>query len=65
MASVPFSWMWKDPAEIADQLIGMRGRMAGEEQRLKEQDWRRKAGEIRKHTKLAKAGAFKDKPYGR
>lgn len=65
MASVPFSWMWKDPALITDQLIGMRERMALEEKRLKEQDRRRKAMNIRKLTKLAKAGAFKDKPYER
>jgi hypothetical protein len=63
MASVPFSWMWKDPALITDQLIGMRERMAIEEKRLKELDRRRKARKIRKLTKLAKAGAFKDKPY--
>lgn len=60
MASLPFSWMWKDPAEIADQLIGMRERMAVEEKRLKEQDRLRKARKIRKLTKLAKAGALKD-----
>jgi hypothetical protein len=65
MASVPFSWMWKDPALITDQLIGMRERMAAEEKRIKEQDRRRKARKIRKLTKLAKAGAFKDKPYER
>ena len=52
--------MWKDPEEIADQLIGMRERMATEEKRLKEQDRRRKARKIRKLTKLAKAGALKD-----
>lgn len=51
--------MWKDPALIADQLIGMRERMAIEEKRLKEQDRRRKARKIRKLLKLAKAGAFK------
>lgn len=65
MAAVPFSWMWKDPALIADQLIGMRERMAAEEKRLKERDRRRKARKIRKLTRLAMAGAFKDKPDGR
>lgn len=65
MAALPFSWMWKDPARITDQIIGMRERMAAEEKRLKEQDRRRKARKIRQLTKLAKAGAFKDKPYGR
>ena len=59
MASVPFSWMWKDPALITDQLIGMRERMAIEEKRLNDQDRRRKARKIRKLVKLAKAGAFK------
>lgn len=61
MASVPFSWMWKDPALITDQLIGMRERMALEEKRLKDQDRRRKARKIRKLVKLAKAGKLKEK----
>ena len=65
MAALPFSWMWKDPALITDQISGMRERMAAEEKRLKEQDRRRKARKIRQLTKLAKAVAFKDKPYGR
>jgi hypothetical protein len=65
MAAVPFSWMWKDPALIADQLMGMRARMAVEEKRLKAQERRRKARKIRQLTKLAKAGAFKDKAHGR
>lgn len=59
MASVPFSWMYKDPALITDQLIGMHERMAVEEQQLKAQARRNKARKIRKLTKLAKAGAFK------
>lgn len=59
MASVPFSWMYKDPALITDQLIGMHERMAVEEQRLKAQARRNNARKIRKLTKLAKAGAFK------
>lgn len=61
MASVPFSWMWKDPALITDQLIGMRDRMAKAEAEIKEKDRRRKARRIRKLTKLAKAGALKGK----
>ena len=64
MASVPFSWMWKDPALITDQLIGMRERMALEEKRLKDQDRRRKARKIRKLVKLAKAGKLKEKSHG-
>ena len=65
MAAVPFSWMYKDPALITDQLICMHERMAAEELRLKEQARRNKARKIRRLTKLAKAGAFKEKPYGR
>lgn len=55
MASVPFSWMWKDPALITDQLIGMRERMAAEELRIKDQARRKKQRHIRKLVKLAKA----------
>jgi hypothetical protein len=65
MASVPFSWMWKDPALTIDQLRSMSSRMAAEEQRLKEQDRRRKARRIRKLTKLAKAGMLKGNGNGR
>ncbi|MER2537653.1 MAG: hypothetical protein ABTQ26_00275 [Azonexus sp.] len=65
MASVPFSWMWKDPALIADQLIGMRERMAIEEQRIKEQVRRKKQRHIRKLVKLAKAGQLKGEGYVR
>ena len=59
MASVPFSWMYKDPALITDQIIGMRERMAKAEKEIKEQDRRRKARKIRKLVKLAKAGKLK------
>ncbi|MBS1143379.1 MAG: hypothetical protein H6R14_785 [Proteobacteria bacterium] len=59
MATVPFSWMWKDPAETIDQIRTLRADMAKEEKRLKEQDVRRKARRIRKLTRLAKAGKLK------
>lgn len=65
MASVPFSWMWKDPALITDQLIGMHERMAVEENRFKEQARRRKARKIRQLTKLAKTGELKGTPHER
>lgn len=65
MASVPFSWMWKYPALITDQLIGMRDRMAKAEAEIKENDRRRKARRIRKLTKLAKAGMLKGTGNGR
>jgi len=59
MTCVPFGWMYQDPALIIDRLRGMRARMAAEEERLREQDRRRKARRIRRLTKLAKAGALK------
>lgn len=59
MSALPFSWMWKDPAETIDQIRAMHERMQAEEKRLKEQDRRRKARRIRKLTKLAKAGKLK------
>jgi len=65
MAYVPFSWMWKDPALITDQLIGMRDRMAKAEAEIKEKDRRRKARRIRELTKLAKAGMLKGTGNGR
>ncbi len=65
MASVPFSWMWSDPALITDRLIGMRERMAQEERRLKEQERRRKARKIRSLVRLAKAGRLKGEGHER
>lgn len=59
MTGVPFSWMYRDPAEVVDRLRSMRVRMAVEEQRLREQARRRKARRIRKLTKAAKAGLLK------
>lgn len=65
MSSVPFSWMYRDPALITDRLIDMRARMADEEQRLKEQLRRKKARHIRKLTRLAKAGKLKGNGNGK
>lgn len=59
MAAVPFSWMWKDPAETVDRIRMMRVQMDREEKRLNEQETRRKSRRIRKLTKLAKAGKLK------
>lgn len=59
MSTVPFSWMYQDPALITDRLRDMRLRMDAEELRLREQDRRRKARRIRKLTKLAMAGKLK------
>lgn len=65
MAWLPFSWMWKDPAETIDQMRGLRARMDIEEKRIKEQDRRRKARRIRMLTKLAKAGKLKGQHDGK
>lgn len=59
------SWMYQDPAEIGDRLIGLRERLAVAEKEQKERDRRRKARKIRKLVKLAKAGMLKEKPHGR
>lgn len=59
MTSVPFGWMYQDPALIIDRLRSLRVRMEAEEKRLREQDRRRKARRIRKLTKLAMAGKLK------
>ncbi|MGL6245689.1 hypothetical protein [Pseudomonas sp.] len=65
MTSVPFGWMYEDPALIIDRLRSMRAGMAAEEQRLREQDRRRKARRIRQLTKLAVAGKLKGVGNGR
>jgi hypothetical protein len=65
MSSVPFSWMWRDPAEVLDRLRPMRARMAVAEKELKERERRRKARRIRKLVKLAKARMLKGQSNGR
>lgn len=59
MASVPFSWMWQDPALVADDIRSLRQGVAAEEKRLAEQERRRKARRIRKLVRMAKAGKLK------
>jgi len=59
MTSVPFGWMYQDPALIVDRLRSLRARMEAEEKRLLERDRRRKARKIRRPTKLALAGKLK------
>lgn len=65
MTAVPFSWMYKDPAEIMDRLRAMHSQMETEEKRLREQDRRRKARRIRKLTKLAISGKAKGESNAR
>lgn len=57
--TLPFSWMWKDPALTIDQIRNLRARMDAEEKRLKDVERKRKARRIRQLTRLAKAGALK------
>lgn len=64
MSSVPFGWMYQDPALIIDRLRDMRVRMEAEELRLRDQDRRRKARRIRKLTRLAIAGKLKGVGHG-
>ena len=59
MASVPFSWMWQDPALVVDDIRSLRQGVADEEKRLAEQERRRKARRIRKLVRMAKAGKLK------
>lgn len=59
MSSVPFSWMWGDPAEVVDRMRALKDRLAKAEKEQQERDRRRKARKIRKLVKLAKARALK------
>lgn len=59
MSAPPFSWMYRNPEEIADRLIGLSRRLEAAEKVIREQDRRRQARRIRKLTKLAKAGLLK------
>ena len=64
MSSVPFSWMWRDPAEVLDRLRPMQARLAIAEREQKERDRRRKARRIRKLVRLAKARMLKGQSNG-
>lgn len=59
MTSLPFSWLWRDPAETIDRLRAMKARMAKAEQEMKERERRIKARRIKRLTKLAMAGQLK------
>ena len=64
MASVPFSWMWGDPAENIDRLRAMQGRMAVAEKVEKERLRIKKSRRIRKLVKLAIAGKLRGQSRG-
>ena len=55
MSGVPFSWMYKDPALIADRLISQTDMLAKAEKLEKERHRIRQARKWRKLVKLAKA----------
>lgn len=59
MSGVPFSWMYKDPALIADRLLDQTARLAKAEAIEKERHRIRQARKWRKLVKLAKAGKLK------
>lgn len=62
MSSVPFSWMWRDPAEVLDRLRPMRARMAVAEKELKSASVAARR-RIRKLVKLAKARMLKGRTW--
>lgn len=59
MGSVPFSWMWADPATTLDRIRAMRVKDEEGERRAKEATRKRKARRIRRLTKLAMSGALR------
>lgn len=64
MASVPFSWMWRDPAESIDRLREMRDRMEAAEKEMKARALIRKRRKVRKLLKAAKARQLKGQSNG-
>lgn len=62
--NVPFSWMWRDPAEVYDRLHAMKDRMAVAAKEMQERERRIKARRIRKLVKLAKARMLKGQGNG-
>lgn len=59
MSAVPFSWMYQDPALIADRLINQTERLAKAEAIEKERHRIRQARKWRKLVKLAKSRNLK------
>lgn len=64
MASVPFSWMYRDPAEVLDRLRPLQQRMADAEKQMRERERRIKRRRIKKLVKLAKARMLKGQSNG-
>lgn len=60
MTGMPmFSWLFRDPVEVADRRAGLEDRVAEMEAEQKERDRKRKARRIRALVKAAKAGKGK------
>jgi len=57
--TLPFSWMYRDPAEVVDEIRDLRKRMEEFERKQKEVDLRRRRRKIRKLLKQAKARELK------
>lgn len=65
MSAVPFSWMYQDPALIADRLISQTQRLAKAEAIEKERHRIKQARKWRKLVKLAKARKLKGQSNAR
>lgn len=61
---IPFSWMWRDPAEVFERLQPLQARMAIADKEMKERERRTKARRIRKLVKQAKARMLKGQNHG-
>ena len=59
MSLPPFSWMFKDPAEIIDDIRGIRKRLEEAEKKRKAQELKANRRKIRKLLKAAKRRELK------
>ena len=59
MSTLPFSWLWGDPAESLDRKRATVERLEKIDKAWREQERRRKARKIRKLLKQAKARELK------
>lgn len=57
--SVPFNWMWRDPAETLDRLRAVRDRMEKEDKEFREREIKRNRKRIRKLLKQAQRRELK------
>ncbi len=57
--TLPFSWLWRDPAESLDRLRAVRERLAQEDKAYRERERKRKARKWRRLVKQAKQRELK------